>query len=226
MKAVKIEQAESKFAQKLLTPLADALRDLNLSFPERYHIRISLLDATGRKKRSNASIENWSPESGRIEISFEQRETAERIPAASTKALNSDRVQSHIPRTEVADFELQAAECELINALVRAESRPGWTFVPLRKFRDEILSTEHLNSMQSDTERQNVLRSAIDKKLVLVGRVPNPRAPEFPVTTIRVNRLMPQVQRILGGGPDADLDFRPVEIPGEPLSTTILRERR
>ena len=115
---------------------------------------------------------------------------------------------------------------ELINALARAESRPGWSFVPLRKFRDEILGAEHLPSLRTEVERQSVLRSAIDKKLVLVGKVPNPKTPEFPVTTIRLNRLMPEVQQVLGTSNPADLDFHPIDIRGEPLSATILRERR
>jgi hypothetical protein len=41
-------------------------------------------------------------------------------------------------------------------------------------------------------------------------------------------QLFPTVQSTAIQGPSVnpDLDFHPVEIPGEPLSTTILRERR
>jgi len=35
-----------------------------------------------------------------------------------------------------------------------------------------------------------------------------------------------EVKATLGAGHNSDLEFRPVEIRGEPLSTTILRERR
>ena len=73
--------------------------------------------------------------------------------------------------------------------------------------------------------QQAVLRSAIEKRLIVVGKVPNPKSPQFPVTTIRVNRLLPEVRAILGGGGDADLEFHPVEIEGEPLSATVIRER-
>ncbi len=224
---IKIRQAESQFARKLTAPLADALRDLQYFLPERYRLRISLLDANGRKKRSSASAENWSPESGRIEISFETTAEEKSFSASAPESPAAvSPVQERPSPAQPEDQSVHPAERELVGALDRAESRPGWSFVPLRKFRDEILPAEQLSSMQTDIERQNVLRSAIDKRLVLVGKVPNPKAPEFPVTTIRLNRLMPAVQRLIGGGRNADQDFCPIDIPGESLSATVLRERR
>jgi hypothetical protein len=115
---------------------------------------------------------------------------------------------------------------QLLKALDRAESTPGWNFVPLRKFRDEILSSESVPSLDTEAERHAFLDFAIRKRFVLVGKVPNPKAPQFPVTTVRLNRLMPEVKRMLGGKDDEDIDFHPVEIRGEPLSATIIRERR
>jgi len=120
---------------------------------------------------------------------------------------------------------IHPAEVELLKALDRAESTPGWSFVSLKKFRDEILPSEDVSSLRSDVERQNVLRAAIDKRLILKKPVPNPKSPQFPVTSIRLNRLMPEVQAVLGK-PKTDLDFHPIHIKGEPLSATILRERR
>lgn len=70
-----------------------------------------------------------------------------------------------------------------------------------------------------------MLNSAIEKRLILTNKVQNPKSPQFPVTSIRVNRLMPEVQAVLGH-PKKDLDFHPIHIKGEPLSATILRERR
>lgn len=106
-----------------------------------------------------------------------------------------------------------------------AESTPGWNFVSLKKFRDEILPSANVPSIRSDVERQSVLRSTIEKRLILKKPVPNPKSPQFPVTSIRLNRLMPEVQEVLGL-PKKDLDFHPIHIKGEPLSATILRERR
>ncbi|HEV7217568.1 MAG: hypothetical protein ACHP8A_04895 [Terriglobales bacterium] len=233
---MKIEQIETQFAQKLDNPLKHILQELQYLVPDNYRSRVSLLDASGRKKRSNASADNWSPESGRIEIRFEPtRPTPEQAGTAkpairseagsSTAQSSSKGPDGNISRT-TAYF--HPAEIDLLKVLVkvldRAESKPGWKFVTLKKFRDEVLPSEDIPSIRTDVERQNVIRSAIDKRFILVGRVPNPKAPEFPVTTIRVNRLMPEVKEILGGG-DADLDFHPIEIKGEPLSATIIRER-
>jgi hypothetical protein len=230
---MKIEEVEVQFAQKLTVPIANTLRDLQYSIPAQSHLRISLLDAKGRKKRSSASAHNWAPESGRIEISFEPAAGEEAYPAVRGElALVSASEPVQISTTgPVQGSDNKAGEGPvglqlLLQAIDRAESRPGWSFVPLRKFRDEILPAENIPSMRTDLERQNALRLVIERKLVLVGKVPNPKAPEFPVTTIRLNRLMPEVHGLIGQSHGADLDFHPVEIQGEPLSSTILRERR
>lgn len=120
---------------------------------------------------------------------------------------------------------MHPAEAELLRALDRAESTPGWSFVSLKKFRDEILPSADVPSIRSDVERQSVIASAIEKRLVLTGKVQNPKSPQFPVTSIRLNRLMPEVQKVLGLA-KRDLDFHPIRIKGEPLSAIILRERR
>jgi len=232
----KIKQLEPQFAQKLGTPVRNSLQELNYFIPDHYQLRVSLLEPNGKKRmRSNASADKWSPDFGRIQIWFEptkppsgdRHEVASPITAAPAP---DEKHASTVGRASTyvhpAEGELLKALNVLVGALDRAESKPGWNFVPLKKFRDEILPGENLASMRSEVERQNVLRSAIEKKLVLLGRVANPRAPEFPVTTIRLNRMMPEVRRVLGQGENPDLDFRPVEIRGEPLSTTILRERR
>jgi len=219
----KIEQLEPQLAQKLGVPLKSILHELQHSVPEHYQVRISLLDANRRKKRSDASADNWSPDSGRIEVWFEPGDAQAAV--SQPASARNDRSKQSEPGVDVHPSEADPLRV-LVAALDRAESRPGWNFVPLKKFRDEILPAELVPSMQTDVERQNVLRSAIEKRLVLVGKVPNPKAPEFPVTTVRLNRLMPEVKTLLGQTVDADLDFRPIEIRGEPLSATILRERR
>jgi len=227
MNVKRVKEVELEFGRKLDNALADILQDLGYPLPESHQVKASLLDSNGRKKRGNASADNWSPVLGRIEIRFEPvaqeqkqinsrlSQTAEKESPAKAEKLSKD-IAGVLP-----------AEADLLIALDRAEARPGWNFVPLKKFRDEILPQEHLPSLaNTDVHHRSVLESAIEKKFVLVGKVPNPKSPQFPVTTIRLNMLMPEVKAVLGQNASSDLDFHPVEISGEPLSATILRERR
>ena len=223
---IRIDQLEQDLAKKLTSPLQNTL-------PGQYQLRVSLLDAKGRKKRSSASASNWSPASGRIEIRFETSPEQERTVTAD-ESRSADKFNlpsqsfpagSSAPKTSAALLEI---EIKLIRALNRAESHPGWKFVSLKKFRDEVLPYEPNapDAFQpSDVHWQEAIRSAIEKRLILIGKVPNPKSPQFPVTSIRLNRLLPNVQEVLGHAKKG-LDFHPIHIKGEPLSATILRERR
>jgi hypothetical protein len=228
--SIRIDQLEPELAQKLVSPLKEILNELRYAVPGQYKLRVSLLDANGRKKRSDASAANWSPESGRIEIRFEAM--PEESKSATTEVARPRGGQS-FPRTQnagVAGSNVSASslEIELLRALDRAESTPGWNFVSLKKFRDEILPARPFAPgafQPADVHWEGAIRNAIEKRLILTGKVPNPKSPQFPVTSIRLNRLMPEVQEILGHQ-KKNLDFHPIRIKGEPLSAIILRERR
>jgi hypothetical protein len=212
--SVRIGELEPELAQKLVSPLRNILQELRYTVPGQYQLRVSLLDANGRKKRNDASADKWSPESGRIEIRFEP---AEQKVAAT-----------EVSRESSSKSNLDSIKIRLLRALDHAESTPGWSFVSLKKFRDEVLPCEPFapgEFQPTDIHWQEAIRVAIDKRLILVGKVPNPKSPQFPVTSIRLNRLMPEVQEVLGF-PKKDLDFHPIHIKGEPLSATVLRERR
>jgi hypothetical protein len=226
-----IEQIERQGAQQLEAPVRQFLQNYYPN-PEGRRLTLSLLDESGRKKRCSASPDNWSPESGEIRIRFEP---ATPVVEQATAATTTAQVGSPVASVEVSPLVEDAAKqlannterlAQLLRALDHAESTPGWSFVPLRKFRDEILSSETVPSMCTDAERHAFLDLAIKSRFVLVGKVPNPKSPQFPVTTVRLNRLMPDVQRMIGGDEDQDIDFHPVEIRGEPMSATIIRERR
>jgi len=232
-----IEQIERQGAQQLEAPIRKFLQNYYPN-PEGRRLTLSLFDESGRKKRCSASPDNWSPESGEIRIRFEAATTVEeQPPVAMVKRTLAATGQGASPTASTeADalavdaekglLQLNEKMAQLLKALDRAESTPGWSFVPLRKFRDEILSSESVPSMGTDAERHAFLDLAIKNRFVLVGKVPNPKTPQFPVTTVRLNRLLPDVKRMLGGDEDQDIDFHPVEIRGEPMSATIIRERR
>ncbi|HEV3513479.1 MAG TPA: hypothetical protein VGS05_17345 [Candidatus Sulfotelmatobacter sp.] len=173
-----------------------------------------------RRKRKDASAERWSAERGdQILIRFTPPE-----PSAAKGTISEP--PSTGPSTpgggKVKDDNATVA---LIQALNRAEHRRGFDFVSLKWFRDTALPAEPFEWAQSDHSRRQVLADAIEKRLILTNKVPNPRSP-FPVTAIRLNHSVPEVINVIGQKDDTDFDFHPVEILGEPLSATVIRERR
>lgn len=212
-----IEELESQVEMGLVKVLQPLL-------PTGYRPHVSLVypkkDGTVRKARRNASADNWTPESGEIRVYFEpdttQRENT--LPGGSGMKPAESRGEHDraIPADPVTD---------LVRALDRTESRPGYQFVALKRFRDVDLPAEGFDWAKSDTTRQTVLRNAIERNLILTSKVPNPKSPQFPVTAIRLNRLLPEVQTILGAQ-TSQSDFNPIPIRGEALSATVLHERR
>jgi hypothetical protein len=241
MEKVKIKQVEPCFAKELEVPLKDTLKKLGYSIPENSRLRVSLLQADGRKKRSTAGAHTWTPGSERMEVWLEQSqveevESREEVSGRGEDVSLSDSARSEStrsvsirasasPSAHGAGVPVHPAEAELLKALHRAESTPGWNFVSLKKFRDETLPREDIQFLRSDIERQDALRAAIERRLILTSKIQNPKAPQFPVTSIRLNRMMREVQEVLGES-KRDLDFHPIRIKGEPLSETVLRERR
>jgi hypothetical protein len=213
----RLEQGLAKLRSPEYKPLETLLQPL---IPKGYRVHVSLVDKNGRKKRKNASADNWSPDLGEVRVNFEPDVTnpdilvAEQEPELSAESLAK-------PSATIATEPIT----DLVRTLNRVESRPGYQFVALKWFRDVALTGESFGWAQSESARQGILREAIEKRLILTSRVPNPKSPQFPVTAIRLNRLLPEIQAILGERA-SDSDFKPVEIRGEQLSATVLRERR
>ncbi len=180
---------------------------------------MSLVDKNGRKKRKTASADNWSPDLGEVRVNFEPDTNPDILVAEQESELSAEspaRTSDSVASEPISD---------LVRTLDRVEFRPGYQFVALKWFRDVALPGESFDWALSDSARQNILREAIERRLILISKVPNPKSPQFPVTAIRLNRLLPEIQAILGEQV-ADSDFKPVDIRGEKLSATVLRERR
>lgn len=142
----------------------------------------------------------------------EEIETGTDTVAASSKTVNLEAAEDRLS--------------DLLRALDRAEGRPGYEFVSLKWFRDAALVREGFSWAADEFTRHDVLREAIDRRWILTSKVANPRPPHFPVTAIRVNRQMPEVNAALGNRTGNSPAFRPIPIRGESLSATVLRDRR
>jgi hypothetical protein len=174
--------------------------------------RVTIRHADGRKVRRDTQIENWNPIGCKIEIELgvsaeERAETKE--PAAPMPPVQRPGSPMH----------------DLLRTLDAAEREPGHDFVSLKWFRDSVLPTRGFEWASDPETRHALLSEAIEKQLILTRKIPNPRQPAFPTTTIRVNRLQTAVREALGQA-RAGTPFIPKIIQGEPLSETVLRNRR
>jgi hypothetical protein len=238
-----IKEAEVQVEDKISEALKQ-LTELNV-LPDGYRCRARIYGQS-RKKRQSASFEtSWSPDTDSIEITFEPKPQLSQVASQPVAGAGVATPSNSGPKSGgvaglLSEFGSLSEEppnstpksgsatdplSDLIKALDRAESQPGYTFVALKWFRDAALPAEGFAWLSADAVR-NLLREAIEKKIILTSKVPNPRSPQFPVTAIRLNRLMPEVKATLGSRDERPSDFQPVPIRGENLSATVLRERR
>src|SRR5882762_4108054 len=87
MDAKNVKEVELEFSRKLDNALADILQDLGYSLPQSHQVKTSLLDSNGRKKRSNAAADNWSPMMGGIEIPDIIENSHERVSRESREVV-------------------------------------------------------------------------------------------------------------------------------------------
>lgn len=200
---------------KLAERIPDLLQQLGI-LPTGYQCAVHL-HRGNRKKRSTAEFEgNWDPDADSIRIAFSPME-------------EEDDVAAEEPAAGPGSAEMVPTDnrlLDLVRALDRAENRPGYDFVSLKWFRDTALSHEGYDWASDENARHDLIREAIDRRWVLTNKVPNPRPPNFPVTAIRLNRLVPEVAAALGAQGHIVPPFRPVRIRGESLSATVLHDRR
>jgi hypothetical protein len=125
------------------------------------------------------------------------REQFDRRPRDDDRRDHDSR-RGHESQHEMRGQDHEEAYAEFIRALNRAESEPQLTFVSLKWFRDTYLVKGGYDwAYEPDLPRQ-FLSDAAERNMVLTSKVPNPKQPEFPVTSIHLNREHPDVQRILG----------------------------
>ena len=204
------------------TKVTEVLKEVGL-LPNGYRCRVRLHGKERDKRRTASFATSWSPDTDSINIRFKPvEEQPEENGVANSQATAIPVLGSAIASAASPSDPLS----DLVRALDRLESRPGYDFVALKWFRDTALPGEGFSWANADSERQDILREAIDKRMILTSKVPNPRSPQFPVTAIRLNRLLPDVKAVLGNQSDGLPDFQPIAIRGENLSATILRDRR
>ncbi|NYF78421.1 hypothetical protein [Granulicella arctica] len=136
---------------------------------------------------------------------------AERPRLASARV---QRVAGQPTEPLVAEIQIQ----QLCLALAEAE-KEGRAFIALKKFRDNELTAHNYVWAESLAHRQAVLSRAIDLGAVMTTQIPNPRAPQHPTTTIKLNRESSYAQVV-------PPRYQPIRTRGgEAASEILLRDR-
>jgi hypothetical protein len=134
---------------------------------------------------------------------------------AKRRAANRDAMLAVLAEPKVSDSEIQ----QLCIALAEAE-KAGKAFIALKWFRDNELITHGYAWAESLAYRQAVLAKAFEVGAILTASIPNPKAPQHPTTTIRLNRESKYAQAVAPR-------FQPIQLRGEgpTASEILLRDR-
>jgi hypothetical protein len=200
------------------------VRALQFLAPPGYQAIVELCGENGRSKRRNANANSWSAEEDEVRIYFERvdgdsEEDDDRVEVGNGRPVLQPRGRS--VRTAPAAFEngnvddstgqlpadIDEKIKELCATLAEAE-RGGHAFIALKWFRDSFLPRKSYGWNQSPETRQMILAEAILRGVVLTSKIPNPKTPAYPTTTIRLNRAE-------AGVPEEAQRFRPVAVQGE-----------
>ncbi len=150
--------------------------------PEGASVHVSLRSRdSGRQLRRSAQRSEWQPRSCAAWIVFE-------LPQAG-----------RAPRTESSGDPLT----DFVVALDHAERDPQLSFISLKWFRDVYLLKHGFAWAEDPDLPRRLVQQATEAGLLLLHKVPNPKQPEFPVTSIRLDRQHPEVQRLLGSSPQS-----------------------
>ncbi|MGC1873206.1 MAG: hypothetical protein WA700_19785 [Acidobacteriaceae bacterium] len=207
---------KNEFEHALASPTNSTDMDiLRRRIPDGYRLTVTLRQ-NGKKKRRDASAESWSPESGEIVLGW----AADRGKDTTGRSSIPSREAGASPGPLIAAPVHAAPEQvrELCGVLGEVE-RAGRSFIALKWFRDDVLAGKNFSWAQSAEGRQAVLAKAIEQGAVITKKIPNPRAPQFPTTTLTLSRSH------FGTQPPESRRYAPVAVKGEPLSATLLRDR-
>jgi hypothetical protein len=181
-------------------PMNDAITmALGFLIPEGF-APVVQLEEEGRKKRGNSAASNWDPEKGEIVIYFERTAASHPVRAQQFVGQPTGAPRMAKPAVPAEPAEATAEELhQCSEALAQAEAE-GKPFIALKWFRDTALPSYSYPWTISPASRQRVLTKAIESGIVVLDKVPNPKSPQFPTTTVRlVQRSASMDETVLAG---------------------------
>src|ERR1700733_4921991 len=207
------------------------LRALRFLAPPGYQAIVELCGENGRSKRRNANATSWNPEEDEVRIYFERAGGDSDEEDDRTSERHVPQVRARSPRPVAVSYEdgnvddsngqlpadIDDRIKELCATLAEAE-RGGHAFIALKWFRDSFLPRKAFSWNQNPELREMILAEAILGGVVLTSKIPNPKSPAYPTTTIRLNRAE-------AGVPEEAQRFRPVAVQGDLVSVALDDDR-
>jgi hypothetical protein len=221
-----VQHLTSRTSQDELQSVIARLREL--LFPVGYKVRVQL-EEDGRKKRSNADASYWSFHSGEMVMFYEpntdsgieeQMSVTPQTPPTPLHVVPASQSVGPSQNEAAIDLKLNVVQEDdiqrCVDALDEAE-KLGKQFIAYKWFRDLVLAGLPYSWARDAEQRQQVLSAAVESGRISIQKIPNPRQPMFPTTTLSINRT--------GSAAGVKSRFRPIQVIGEPVSATLLRDR-
>jgi hypothetical protein len=172
---------------------------LALAPPDGASVHVSLRQRdTGRQLRTSGPVQAWTPRACGVWVIYEVAQGLGGIGGPQPRTIEGSG-------NPLLDF---------ISALDHVEKDPHLHFVSLKWFRDTYLPKRGYDWANDPDLPRQMVHEAAEAEMILTSKVPNPKTPEFPVTTIQLNRTHPKVQRML-----ESLAPKPAPVPIVPPGT-------
>ena len=155
---------------------------LALAPPDGASVHVSLRQRdTGRQLRTSGPFQSWAPRACGAWVIYEVAQGLGGLSGPQPRTIEGSG-------NPLLDF---------ISALDHVEKDPHLHFVSLKWFRDTYLPKRGYDWANDPDLPRQMVHEAAEAEMILTSKVPNPKTPEFPVTTIQLNRSHPKVQRML-----------------------------
>lgn len=155
---------------------------LVLAPPDGASVHVSLRQRdTGRQLRTSGPFQSWAPRACGAWVVYEVAQGLGGLGGPQPRTIEGSG-------NPLLDF---------ISALDHVEKDPHLHFVSLKWFRDTYLPKRGYDWANDPDLPRQMVHEAAEAEMILTSKVPNPKTPEFPVTTIQLNRSHPKVQRML-----------------------------
>ena len=193
-----------------------------------------LRSALGANVKTASGFLIWNPETARITIYYERlasdnraefpysqgnavaaRQSAPHLtPSHETSSRANENQSATGDVSEVTPLQIRQC-CEALDEAEKA-NKP---FIGLQWFRDHVLTARAYSWADSVTCRKDVLTKAIEVGAIITTPVPNPKDPQRPTTSIKLNRDSIYAQAVKPR-------FQPIRAKGgASASEIILRDR-